>query len=69
MTEDPRTARRTAGRPRDRGIFVVEVWREAGAFRAVARDVAQEHAQWFDEPAGLAAYLSAQPADGKLPPA
>ena len=67
MTEDPRAARRTAGRPRDRGIFVVEVWREAGAFRAAARDVAQEHAQCFDEPAALAAYLSAPQTGGKPP--
>lgn len=57
MAEDPRT--RPPAQAQDRRIFVVEVWHEAGHFRAAARDVAQEQARCFDEPAGLAAYLSA----------
>ena len=56
MAEDPRTWPPAAAQ--DRRIFVVEVWREAGGFRAAARDVAQEQARCFDEPTGLAAYLS-----------
>jgi hypothetical protein len=57
MAEDPRT--RPLAPAQDRRVFVVEVWCEAGGFRAAARDVAQEQAHCFDEPTGLAAYLSA----------
>lgn len=54
MTEE---AARALQERRERHVFVVEVWREGGAFRAAARDVAQEQARCFDEPGNLAAYI------------
>ena len=64
----PEAARGERGEPAKR-VFVVEVWHEGGAFRAAARDVAQEQALRFDEPGGLTAYLSGAPADPVAAPA
>ena len=67
---DPRGARPGAARPRDKRTFVVEVWLEGGAFRAVARDVAQEQARRFDTLDRLANYLGTQhqPGGEETPP-
>jgi hypothetical protein len=44
----------------DAGVFfVVHVWRDAREFHASARDVTREHADEFDDPAALAAFLAA----------
>ena len=59
MAEDPLTRPPAPTPAQGRRIFVVEVWREAGGFRAAVRDVAQELARCFDEPARMADYLSA----------
>ena len=64
----PEAVRGERGEPSKR-VFVVEVWHEGGAFRAAARDVAQEQALRFDEPGGLTAYLSGAPADPVAAPA
>jgi hypothetical protein len=44
----------------DAGVFfVVQVWRDARGFHAVARDVSREDVDEFDDPDALARFLAA----------
>lgn len=44
----------------DAGVFfVVQVWRDARGFHAVARNVSRENVDEFDDPDALAQFLAA----------
>lgn len=50
-------------------FFVVQVWRDARGFHAVARDVSREDVDEFDDPDAVARFLAASvPASASCEP-